>query len=150
MGNPATFNASITYTPGGSCDFKQEITRIKFLKINNESSRDLLLFSCSTNQGQACVINDDRLSLNRGNGLNFVFTLSNTHQSDSGVYEVVIEGTHPATSSLITIKKRFHLNIGPGKSIIQVIQVHKIQPAKYIWVPTPISVNHLVAYKHVH
>ena len=29
LGNPAIFNASITYTPGGSCDFKQTIKRVK-------------------------------------------------------------------------------------------------------------------------
>ena len=28
-----------------------------------------------------------------------------------GVYEVVMEGTHPATGSLITFKKSFHLSI---------------------------------------
>ena len=116
-GNPATFNASITYTPGGSCDFKQVITRIKLLKKSNDPSQNLLLFSCRTDQGAACVNNDaDRLSLNKGNGLDFVFTLSNTYQNDSGEYEVVVEGTHPATSSLITIKKTFHLNIAPGRS----------------------------------
>ena len=57
-------------------------------------------------------MNDDRVSLSRGDSLEFMFTLSNTRQDDSGVYEVVVEGTHPATSSLITIKKSFHINIG--------------------------------------
>ena len=117
LGNPATFNASITYTPGGSCDFKQAMTRIKLTKINTNSS-DKLLFTCRTDQGASCVIKDNRVSLVRGNGLDFMFTLSNTHQDDSGVYEVVTEGTHPATSSLTTIKKTFHLNVGMMKPII--------------------------------
>jgi hypothetical protein len=50
-------------------------------------------------------INDNRLSLSRGDGLDYIFTLSNTCQEDSGIYEVVVEGIHPATGSLITIKK---------------------------------------------
>ena len=113
-GNPAIFNASITHTPGGSCDFKQAMTRIKLTKINTNSS-DKLLFTCRTNQGASCVIKDNRVSLVRGNGLDFIFTLSNTCQNDSGVYEAVVEGTHPATSSLTTIKKNFHPNIGMRK-----------------------------------
>ena len=113
LGNSAIFNASITYTPGGSCDFKQTITRIKLTKINEHSNfPNILLFTCSTDQGAVCVMNDDRVSLSRGDSLEFMFTLSNTSQDDSGVYEVVVEGTHPATSSLITIKRSFHLIIG--------------------------------------
>ena len=61
---------------------------------------------------QTCFINDNRFSLDRGDGLDFIFTLSNPRQEDVGVYEIVIEGTHPATSSLITIKEIFHLDIG--------------------------------------
>ena len=71
-----------------------------------------LLFSCSTDQGARCFKNDDRLSLNKGNGLDFEFNLSNAVLGDSGTYEVTVEGTHPATSSLITLKKTFHLNVG--------------------------------------
>ena len=114
LGNSAIFNASITYTPGGSCDFKQAITRIKLRKINNEQSNlpNTLLLTCRTDQGAACVINDERLSLYKGDGLDFILVLSNSHQNDSGIYEVVVEGTHPATSSLITVKKIFHVDIG--------------------------------------
>ena len=112
-GNPAIFNASITYTPGGNCDFKQTITRIKLTKINKQPNLpDIPLFTCGINEGATCFINDDRLSLDRGDGLDFIFTLSNAHQEDSGVYEIVIEGSHPATSSLTTVKKIFHLDIG--------------------------------------
>ena len=112
-GNPAIFNASVTYTPGGSCDFKQVITLIKMTKINEQPNiPNTLLFACSTNQGATCFINDDRLSLNRGDGLHFIFTISNAHQNDSGVYEVAVEGIHPATGSFVTIKKKFRLDIG--------------------------------------
>ena len=118
-GSPATFNGSITYTPGGSCDFKQTITRIKLSKINEQSNLpNTLLFSCGTNKGATCFINDDRLSLDRGNGLDFIFTLSNARQEDFGVYEVLVEGNHPATSSLITIKKSIHLNAGKAHLVM--------------------------------
>ena len=41
----------------------------------------------------------------------YIFTLSNASQEDAGIYEVVVEGTHPATSSLVTFKKSFHLSV---------------------------------------
>ena len=45
-----------------------------------------------------------------GDSLAFNFILSNALPgSDSGLYEVVVEGTHPATGSLTTITKRFQL-----------------------------------------
>ena len=112
-GNPAIFDASITYTPGGSCNFKQAITRVKLTKINGQSNLpNTLLFTCRTDQGASCWINDNRLSLSRGDGLDYNFTLSNASQEDAGIYEVVVEGTHPATGSLITFNKNFHLIIG--------------------------------------
>ena len=111
-GNPAIFNASITYTPGGSCNFKQAITRVKLTKINGQSNfPNTLLFTCRTDQGASCLINDNRLSLSRGDGLDYIFTLSNANQEDAGIYEVVMEGTHPDYGSLITFKKSFHLSI---------------------------------------
>ena len=111
-GNLAIFDASITYTPGGSCNFRQEITRVKFTKINGQSNLpNTLLFTCRTDQGASCLINDNQLSLSRGDGLDYIFTLSNASPEDAGIYEVVVEGTHPAIGSLITFKKSFHLNI---------------------------------------
>ena len=56
------------------------------------------------------MVKDDRLSLSRGDGLDYIFTLSNASQEDAGIYEVIVEGTHPATGSLITFKKSFHLS----------------------------------------
>ena len=71
-GNPAIFDASITYTPGGSCNFKQEITRVKLTKINGQSNLpNTLLFTCHTDHGAPCLINDNRLSLSRGDGLDY-------------------------------------------------------------------------------
>ena len=112
-GNPAIFDAPITYTPGGSCNFKQAITRVKLTKINGQSNLpNTLLFTCRTDQGAPCLVKDNRLSLSRGDGLEYyIFTLSNASQEDAGIYEVVVEGTHPDYGSLITFKKSFHLNI---------------------------------------
>ena len=86
------------------------------MKINGQSNlpNTLQLFTCRTDQGASCWINDNRLSLSRGDGLDYIFTLSNASQEDAGIYEVVVEGTHPATGSLITFKKSFHLIIGTG------------------------------------
>ena len=88
----------------------KQVTRIKLTKIN--VLHNTLLFTCSTSYGATCFTNDGRLSMSKGNGLDFVFTLSNATLDDSGAYEVVVEGIHPATSSLITIKKKFQLNVG--------------------------------------
>ena len=109
-GNDAIFNASVIYTQDGNCDFKQAITRVKLTKENN--FRNTLLFTCHTSHAARCIVNDGRISMSRGKGLEFVFTLSNATIDDSGVYEAVVEGTHPATGSLITIKKIFQLNVG--------------------------------------
>ena len=91
---------------------KQAITRVKLTKINGQSNLpNTLLFTCRTDQGASCLVKDNRLSLSRGDGLDYIFTLSNASQEDAGVYEVVVEGTHPATGSLIAFKKSFHLSI---------------------------------------
>ena len=111
-GRNVSFNATVIHTPGGSCGFKQEIScvilrKIQFGMVNNE-----LLLSCATSQTTAC--SRGRVFLNRDSDssseLTFKFTLSNAfHDSDSGLYEVIVEGTHPATGSLTTITKRFQL-----------------------------------------
>ena len=122
-GESAMFNATVIHTPGGSCDFMQDITSIKLRKINEQFGvSNMLLFSCDTYQGAVCVINNHRLSLNRGRdpGLEFVFSLNNTvHNSDAGLYEVTVEGTNPVTNSLSTLTKRFRLEVTPGEKLLQ-------------------------------
>ena len=51
------------------------------------------------------------MSPSRGDGLEYIFTLSNASREDSGIYEVVVEGTHPETGSIITIMKSFYFII---------------------------------------
>ena len=116
-GGNVSFNATIIHTPSGSCGFKQEISRVILRKI--QFSNELLL-SCATSQ-TACSSNTGRVFLNRGmdssSELSFVF--NSLRDSDSGLYEVVIEGTHPSTGSLTTISKRFQLE--GNNSIVTVL-----------------------------
>ena len=115
-GDSIQFNATVVYTPGGSCDFVQPVTRIELVKIGGVS--DVLLYACDTGEGAECLINDSRVTLARGSrlGLQFVFTLSNTvHNNDSGLYEVIVRGTNPADGSNTELKKRFQLQVDPGK-----------------------------------
>ena len=125
-GESAVFNAAVIHTPGGSCDFMQEITRIVLTKIDERFGFDnVQLFSCLTRQGETCVVNDGRVSLGRGNdpGFEFIFTLANTNDdSDSSLYEVTVEGRHPATNSLTTLKKKFRLQVNPGEKLLCVTQ----------------------------
>ena len=71
-------------------------------------------------------MNDNRLSLDRGDGLDFIFTLSNARQKDSGEYEIAVEGSHPATSSLIVIKKTFKLHTLSGIIINKILMGYSI------------------------
>lgn len=111
-GGNVSFDSTITYTPGGSCGFKQEISRITLRKLRSGMVSNELLLSCAIGQTAGC--SRGRVSLNRNNDasseLSFNFILSNAlPDGDSGLYEVIIEGVHPATGSLTTTTKRFQL-----------------------------------------
>ena len=113
-GGNVSFNATVIYTPGGNCGFKQEVSRIRLRKLQfGIVSNAELLLSCATSQTTGC--SRGRVILNRDSDsssseLNFNFILSNAHpESDSGLYEVIVEGTHPATGSFTTITKKFQL-----------------------------------------
>ena len=113
-GESVTFNATVIHTPGRNCDLLQEVRSIKLEKIDIDNE---LLYSCHVHQDAPCVVNDGRVSLSRGadSGLDFVFKLTNaTKNSDVSPYEVVIEVKHPATHTLTTLKKRFHLHVNTG------------------------------------
>ena len=53
------------------------------------------------------------MSLSRGNDpgydSEFVFTLTGANISDSGIYEVEVEVTHPSTNALYIITKTFYV-----------------------------------------
>ena len=97
----------------------QSVTRIELTKKSETFGvSDRLLFGCSTSVGAVCTINDNRVSLARGDtsGLQFVFTLSSTnHSSDSGLYEVTVQGTHPGSGTTL-LKKEFRLQVDPGET----------------------------------
>ena len=118
-GDSAMFNSTIVFTPGGSCDFVQSVTRIELVRLSEMFGvSDVLLHACNTAEGAECVTNNNRVTLSRGNrlGLQFVFTLHNTIQySDSGLYEVTVRGINPADGSSTVLKKTFRLQVSPGK-----------------------------------
>jgi hypothetical protein len=111
-GGSIRFKSTIIHTDGGSCGFKQEVSRITLRKLQSGMVHSELLLSCAISQSTGC--SRGRVFLNRESNssseLTFNFILSNAlHDSDSGLYEVVVEGTHPATGSLTTITKIFQL-----------------------------------------
>lgn len=114
-GESAEFNATVVYTPGGSCDFMQTIERISLTKINETfGGSNEILYNCLTAAGVQC--DSGRVTLSRGNqpGLDFIFTLPETvYRSDSGLYEVAI--TRLTASSRSTFTKNFRLRVDPGE-----------------------------------
>ena len=122
-GESAKFNATVMYTPGGSCDFQQELTRVNLWKINNEFGvPDELLFSCSTDEGAVCTINNPRVSWSRGRdpGLEFIFTLS--LNVDTSIYEVIVMRTDPSTGTTAQLRKRFYLQVSLiGEILLEVL-----------------------------
>ena len=105
-GESVCFKSTIIHIAGGSCGFEQEISRVTLRKGMVHS---VLLLSCAISQTAGC--SRGRVFLTKeGDSLTFNFILSNALPgSDSGLYEVVVEGIHPATGSLTTITKRFQL-----------------------------------------
>ena len=116
-GESVVFDASVTYTPGGSCDFQQMLSRVMLWRINEEFGvPNSLMFSCSTTDGEACTMNDPRISWSRGNkpGLHFMFTLNSTRLDDNSLYRVTVLGMHPQTGVETTLTKVFDLQVNPG------------------------------------
>lgn len=114
QGETVIFDATIMYTPGGSCDFQQELDRVMLWKINEQFGvNNELMFLCGTADGAVCTINDPRVSLSRGNkpGLQFSFALSSTRNTDSSSYRVIVLGRHPQGVET-ELTKGFHLIIG--------------------------------------
>ena len=114
------FNATVTDTTGGSCDLKQTMRRIILTKINEQTnlSSETQLLSCSINRGENCTTSDRRLSLNSGDGVDFILTLSNTMKNDFGRYKVFVEIFYPQTNLATTIEKTIHLEIGKSSECL--------------------------------
>jgi hypothetical protein len=113
-GGSVSFDATVTHTPGGSCRFRQEIKRVRLIKINPEFGiPDETLLSCGITRTETqCDRTSGRASLSRGNdpGYEFVFTLNNISlDRDDGMYTVYVELTHPTTGTLQRIGKKFIL-----------------------------------------
>lgn len=116
-GESAVFNAPVMYTPGGSCDFQQELDRVMLWKINDRFGvNNDLLFSCGTADRAVCTINDPRVSWSRGNkpGLQFSFMINSTRLADNSSYRVIVLGRHPQGVETELIKN-FYLQVNPGE-----------------------------------
>ena len=117
-GESAIFDASIVYTPGGSCtDSQQMLDRVMLWRVNSQFRvENVLLSSCGTGDEEVCMGND-RVSLSRGNkpGLEFQFTLSNTQVNDSSSYRVDVMRRHPQTGTATELTKNFDLQVDPGE-----------------------------------
>lgn len=100
-GENIKLNATVTHTSGGACGFKQEIKLIKLMKISGVREEQQLLLSRSyRNTGPPIGQNSDKVSLSGGTyDLNFVFTLQNAVHTDSGMYQVTVQGEDPATGA---------------------------------------------------
>ena len=117
-GESAVFDASIMYTPGGSCiDSQQMLDRVMLWRVNSLfGDTNDLIFSCRTDDEAGCGENG-RVSLSRGNkpGLEFQFSLRNTQVNDSSSYRVEVRGSHPQTGVTTELTKNFNLRVDPGE-----------------------------------
>ena len=95
------------YINGGSCDFRQTVERIYLTKV--ETDETLISYAILDEGQEWCLICDNRLSLHRRNGLEFIFLLSNAAQKDSGDYKVNVEAIG---SDLRPLRKTIRLEIG--------------------------------------
>ena len=117
-GESAVFDASVMYTPGGSCtDSQQMLDRVMLWRVNLRfGDDDDLLFSCRTDDEAGCGENG-RVSLSRGNkpGLDFQFSLRNTQVNDSSSYRAIVTRRHPQTLSISQLTKNFNLQVDTGE-----------------------------------
>ena len=109
-GGSVNFDASVIHTPGGSCDFRQEIDTVQLTRLNPVFGvDDDQLLSCATSE-VSC--GNSKASLSRGNdpGYEFVFTLNNASlERDNRTFRVSVHLMHPATASTEQIVKDFVL-----------------------------------------
>lgn len=113
-GGSVDFDASITYVPGATCGFQQEVTSVELRKHNSDEALCIFYPSSQTSQ-QACT--SDRVSVTASGVNDCVFTLSNAVASDEGLYEAVARVRDVQSSSDLQRIKAFNLNFIAGESI---------------------------------
>ena len=108
-GGSVSFNATVIYTSGGSCNYRQNLRLIRLRKINERTLSSVC--TCKFNRGpSSCHPNETTVNLSRGHsGSEFVLTLFNLTTDSRGTYEVSVESSHPGSGSILQLIKRFHL-----------------------------------------
>lgn len=122
-GGNASFNASVIYTAGGGCNLRQDVTHIKLHRIQNGTSRWLLVYNNMINYKRVTAEREGvRVQVtNRTSGFEFILMLSSADSASmTGLYEVTMEIKDPSTAFLSSVKKRFLLSspTRPSKSKI--------------------------------
>lgn len=118
-----SFDVSIVYIPGSSCGTNQNLTRI----VLNRVSTDTSLFDSNLRPGEnwtksCCNVSLDHHGLDSGElGHQLVLTLFNATANDSGHYEIMIYGSHTNGNDETTLKKKFYVNILPGKETVTIL-----------------------------
>ena len=110
-GGSVSFNATVIYKPGGSCNYRQSLNLIKLKKINESKSE--IMYICRFDRGSCTLLNEKTsVNLSRGHsGSEFVLTLFNLTTDSIGTYEVFVDLSNPHTggTSNFPLIKRFHL-----------------------------------------
>ena len=110
-GGSVRFNATVTYIPGGSCGYLQNLTLIKLKKINKTTGKKIkLMCTYRFNEGSCRPNEENSVTLSRGSsGFEFVLTLFNVSADSIGTYEVIVETEHPGAGDKIYLTKRYHV-----------------------------------------
>ncbi len=106
-GGSVSFNATVIYTSGGSCNYRQKLNWIKVRKIND--STRTCKFNASSGSLLLCDPNMENLvTLSIGHSQSeFILTLFNL---TTGIYEVIVDLSHPNNGEYYPpLRKKFHL-----------------------------------------
>ena len=107
-GGSVSFNATVIYTSGGGCNYRQNLTLIKLRKRTGDIVKNT--YVCNFRNGSCHPNIQKSVNLSRGDsGFEFVLTLFNLTTDGIGTYEVIVESSHPGSGSNLQLTKRFHL-----------------------------------------
>ena len=110
LGENITINATVIYTPGGNCGFRQEIQHVELkycISSTSNCTQSRLLWSVAVGQERTPTVDSLKVSWSAERDLAYVFTLANASSSDFGLYQVTVKGRHPTTGQSITIQREY-------------------------------------------
>ena len=118
VGDDVNFNASVIHMSGGSCGFKQVIDHVALERCTNDDCT-------SGSRSLSTIVRDEVRNhiarVSRGPGKYF-FVLSNLTPNDSGLYRVIVTGTHPNGSKPTIIEQKYWVTVkGEHKSIYNML-----------------------------